>query len=342
MSMSDDQVRSFAESLMAPIFAGYLVKVNEVAQDKSDSKLLFMAREGYYLKQYWDAAYGSAIPNAYFYGNRILINRAVNVHDSSLWGRILGASYKNSVSQLLQARLGVTAGQASLVLHELKIEDRYVELPRDMLFMASLIKNLMSHNGLQSSFLETKKNYSMYVANALIDSEPIVCDLGFSGTFSKGLLEIINKPITTVYFQHLINSSDLVNQDKRLDFVSALAPTSSWELNPKIANLGIFLETMLRAPEKMVIDIDQSMKPKFSKTEDVSSEHLKAIKQIHDFAIPVVCELIDSGLSPQDLIKLAVEAVDFLSASSLQIPDSLKSVLKLHDDYSGFGTHSVT
>jgi predicted HAD superfamily hydrolase len=339
--MADDQVRGFAESLLAPIFAGYLVAVNEVAQSKSHAKLLFMAREGYYLKRYWDAAYGTAIPNEYFYGNRILINRAVNVHDDGLRGRILGSSYKNSIGQFLQARLGVTAERASLALQELNIEDKYIELPRDVLAMAKLLKSLMSQNELRSSFQDTKKHYSMYVENVLTDKDPIVCDLGFSGTFSKGLLEIVNKPITTVYFQHLIDPNDLVNHDKRLAFVSALAPTSSWNLNPQIAYMGIFLETILRAPEKMVIDIDQNLKPKFSKTEDVSSEHLKAIEQLHEHAIPVACELIKSGLHPHDLINLGVEAIDFLSVGSLQAPDSLKGVLKLHDDYSGFGAHSV-
>lgn len=340
--MADDQVKGFAESLLAPMFAGYLVAVNEVAQSKSHAKLLFMAREGHYLKRYWDAAYGTAIPNEYFYGNRILINRAVNVHDAGLWGRILGSSYKNSIGQFLQARLGVPADYASMFLRELDIEDKYIELPRDILAMSSLIKNLMSHDELKSNFQETKKHYSVYVENALTDKDPIVCDIGFSGTFSKGLLEIVNKPITTVYFQHLIAPNDLVNQDKRLAFVSALAPTSSWMLNPKIANIGIFLETILRAPEKMVIDIDQNLKPKFSKTDDVSAEHLKAIEHLHEFAIPVASELINSGLSPQDLINLAGEAIEFLNIGTLQIPVSLKGVLKLHDEYSGFGAHTVT
>jgi hypothetical protein len=329
-------VYGFADSVIAPIVAGYLARVQEVAQESERAKVFFLAREGWYLKKYWDSWNRNFANSEYLYCNRIIVNRAINIHSENTISNISSGFYTGELGEFLNARLSLDSVSCQYILEKLVLSPRItINLPEDRQFINGLIRSIYLDHTQNQQFVVSRANYLQYLQTTIAESEAIFCDVGFSGSASKAISGLINNRITNVFFQHYAEPKDLVSIPNNLQFVSTFARSASDEMESAIFKLSILFESIFRAPENLAVDIGSNGNVRFRNESDVTPQHLKAIDELHNLAAPSVAKLLGSNLQPYELVQLGSEAIDILFLRVPLIPEKLLTNLYLADDYCG-------
>ena len=334
--MRHPDVCGFADSVIAPIVAGYLARVQEVVNGSDSAKVFFLAREGWYLKKYWDSWNRNFANSEYLYCNRVLLNRAINIHSDKKISNISDGLYKGELGKFLHSRLDLDSVNCHYILEKRALSPRIrINLPEDRQFINELIQSIYFDRTQNQQFVLSRTNYLQYLQTTIAESEAIFCDVGFSGSASKAISGSINNRITSVFFQHYAGPNDLISIPDNLQFVSTFNPSSSDETESVIFKLAIFLESIFRAPENLAVDFGPNGNVRFRNESDVTLLHLKAIDELHNLAAPSVEKLLGSSLKPNELVQLGSEALDILFLRVPLIPEHLITNLELADDYCG-------
>lgn len=334
MKMHDLNI--FADSVVAPIVAGYLARVQEVAQESSNSRIFFVDREGWFFKKYWDSCVPGRRESEYLYCNRVIINRALNIHSSNTVPCISELNFEGDLGEFLFARLDLDALTYENFFQRLAVSPRTrITLPEDAALVDVVLRSVYRDHKIRQQLLFSRATYIQYLQAKFADSEVIFCDLGFSGSASKAISGMIKNKSTNVVFQHILEPNDLEGIPDGTKFVSVFAPATLIQSEPLIEKLSTLLESLFRGPENLAVGIGLSGNIRFRSKSDTSPQHLDVINEMHTYANPSVERLLRSRLSPEELVQLGREALDILYLRMPLIPADLDSNLGFDDDYTG-------
>jgi hypothetical protein len=334
--MKTHDLNGFSDSVVAPIVAGYLARVHETAQESNNSRIFFVAREGWFFKKHWDSCVTSRTKSEYLYCNRVIINRAINIHSAHTVPCISQLNFKGDLGEFLFGRMDLDAVAYKNVFQRLALNPRTrITLPEDAALINVVLRSVFRDHKIRRQLLSSRANYIEYLQTKFDDCEVIFCDLGFSGSASKAISSTVKNRITNVSFQHILEPNDLIGIPDGMKSVSVFAPATSIEAEPLIGELSILLESLFRAPENLAVGIGLSGNTIFRSKSDTSPQHLSVIHEMHELAAPSVQRLLKSNLNPDELVQLGREALDILYLRMPLIPRHLSSNLGFDDDYVG-------
>ena len=202
--------------LIGPIVLAYVLWLLKSAIKDNISKLLFIAREGYLLKQIFDSiqthpdvarTLKSRVDSLYLLASR----RATTVPAIFSVGDALGIldkHYHGTMYNLLKSRFGVEREY----LQEAGVVDSYVELPVEYENIAAVIKE--HFNVIANRAQIERHNYMRYLKDLGLleaNSQVAVSDLGYSGNIQKALSRLMEVPLNGYYFATCV---DVKERDK--------------------------------------------------------------------------------------------------------------------------------
>ena len=254
-------IRSVSQGVFAPVMLKYVDYLHKTS--KSDSRLLFLAREGYFLEQlykkYCESFGKEELEHVYFLTSRRATCVPQISHCSDIMD-LLNTKYNGKLSTLLNERFG---------LENIRVDkDEKISLPKDhakvMSILADYTKEILKEAKCE------KKLYLEYIDQELgenIDWEKIVLvDVGYSGTIQYYLMKILGTSLEGCYMACGYNMKpDLLNGTYR-------SPYAFWRDKSFITG-QLFLEAVMAAPHGQVV--------KFNKNHDKVEAILKPEKKLY-------------------------------------------------------------
>ncbi len=260
--------------IFAPIIVEYVIWLIQNALKYKRDKIMFMARDGYLLKEVFDVFKESVpeisyIKSKYVYASR----RAYSVANIKSFDEIedlLDTYYMGTLSNLLFTRFGINQD----VINDLKME---VKLPEDKEKVRSSINRFYS--SILKNAEKEKEELIKYFNNDVgeIDNA-VISDIGYSGTIQYYLSKLLGKSFDGYYFATDNKKKPLEIDGSSIKGFYIDGDECQGASDSLIHRYHLVLESILIAPTGQFVRLEQG-KPVF--TENDNSLYDKNILDIH-------------------------------------------------------------
>lgn len=305
---------------------------------KEDQELLFLAREGYFLKDLYELYFESSDrrknPNCYFLASRRASSGAAIKSEEDI-RTLLSGHYCGSVANLLRTRLGMDTRD--------KLSHCMVRMPEEIEDVMELIKDDIQ------ALLERSKNecdaYNTY-ADAMIKSAkevpPVVIDLGYSGTIQYYLTLALNRRIDGFY---LFTEPNKKPEKVGCSCASLFSREGDFCGNAIMDN-SLILESILQAPHGQVLHFVEDLtekagvRPVFRKEKLPPEEIFSMQKAVVEYALELAQFEKVAGHAIDLNPELAIHS--FLAViQSRMIPDEIMNIFSVEDFFCGNGVKRI-
>lgn len=325
-----DSFYDFGYTMIAPIILKYFTFLEKNIKDKKYDKLLFLAREGYYLqKLYKDFCKANNIkeqPNTYFLTSRRSVSVACikNINDAK---ELLSNGFEGNMRSLFKNRFGI---------EDTTIPNKFIKLDSDKNEVCEILEK--NFNKYLKNFKEETKTYKKYCEkNFNNKSRVAVIDLGYSGTIQYYLMKLNNIKMDGYYFTLTDNI-----KPKKLGGNCYGCFDSQKEPNEKnIYLFSMILEAFLTAPYNQLVKFDSKGEPIY-KNGELDQELLKKLDEIyegvHDFIFDMA-ELIKDNMDLSN--EFVCSNFSSLVFSDNVLSEKIRKIFKLENSYSLDATINV-
>ena len=272
----------FGYSIFGPIFIKYMNFLQKNMIENKYNKILFLAREGYYLqkiyKKYCSIFNQKEIKNYYFYTSRRATSVACieNKEDAK---QILSTGYEGNLRNLFKNRLGI---------EDKNIDDIFVKTSENMDKINETLENIYGNH--KKQFEQEKKEYLKYCKKYISKQEKIaISDLGYSGTIQYYLMKLLDKKMDGYYF----TLSDNLKPEKIGGKCYGCFDSKKENIEKNIFLFSMILETFLTAPYGQLIKMEKD-KPVY-RDENIDEELIKNLDEIYEGIIDFMNDI--SGIS---------------------------------------------
>lgn len=228
--------------VFGPVLLTFLLWLLEQSREARVSKLIFMSRDGYFLKEdfeYLCKLLGKRMDCCYLgISRQLAMTAAIESRDDLM--EFLSMPYTGSIPDMFEDRLGIT-GVAEISSGQLS---DYVE---------KYAREIEMH------IAEVKRNYRQYINGMGLHLSCAVVDLGYYGNNQRYLNKLSGLNMRGYYFNAHC-SDENVNagkQEMTACFQRTDDPTGE---NSQVLKRMIYLESFLTAPYGMVKAVDESGK----------------------------------------------------------------------------------
>ncbi|HBC0802988.1 TPA: HAD-IA family hydrolase, partial [Escherichia coli] len=196
---------------LGPLILGYMLWLGRNAKKDNISKLYFLAREGWLLKQVYDILHSTdenAVPSYYLYASR-RATRVAGLKNISDIIVLAGHPYQSGVTvgNLLSARFGVEANKISPdYFKQAGFTDENETLNADPQGRAKFIRlcRIISEVILTHAKMERRDYMNYLESTGFIDEpNPAVVDIGWRANMQGALASLTNKNILGYYYATL-------------------------------------------------------------------------------------------------------------------------------------------
>ncbi|WP_395344567.1 HAD family hydrolase [Ningiella sp. W23] len=306
-------LEDFGYQFLGPMCTQYFYALREMIKDCETNHepppfLVFLAREGYFFKQAFDAlVQQDLMPNierVYLRVSRTFLFR-ICIGDERTWDISLGHKYKGTLESLLTHRFGFSGNQARQLFDHTLLEEEVV-LPSDI----EKIKHYFQDNlkALNALTLQSMTDYTNYLRELGLNKsqtamKPFMIDLGYSGTIQKLLTILLGRDTRALYFMTTdAKVYDYNGAKAQMDFVfkNQVNMGDGYALLDK----SLFLESLLTSPNGQFLDIyarhhalGLSGKYQFVYgRESYAQTHFLELASVHKGAIEAVVHNIKNGI----------------------------------------------
>jgi hypothetical protein len=252
---------TYGKATLGPLFLYfYIWLINNFKSLEHEPTILFVSREGYYLKKIYDDFVKhlkdekvSKFKDVYFLTSRraTSVSSIENIDDIE---ELLDVKYNGTISNLFQNRFGVSLSN---------ISDEVIELPKDKERVLNIAKENLKK--VLEEAKKERKNYLKYIEKTIPnfkETNPFIIDLGYSGSAQYYLSKFTDKKIAAKYFSVSNNVKSLkINCEVDACFSDSV-PDKDY-LNNEIFNSSLMLECFLTAPGGQLIKFDENGDPIF-------------------------------------------------------------------------------
>lgn len=191
-----NKIEDVSQAIFAPVFLQFVSYIHKVSE--KDTKLLFLAREGFFLRQLYRKyckVFGyKEKSNYYFLTSRraASIPSICNFEDIN---QLLGDSYEGGLNNLLINRFGFDNNLLD------KQNNRSIVLPRDKGIVLNEIINLSDE--FYKNIQNEKENYLIYI-NQLLGKNfnwdhALLIDVGYAGSIQLYLMKLLKRKLHGCY-----------------------------------------------------------------------------------------------------------------------------------------------
>lgn len=281
-------LKTFAYAFHSPVIAKFIRYISQ--NTKKNDILLFLSREGYYLKKLYEYYNQNKHNNELIY---FLTSRKStilpSINDENDFESILNNEYNGNIKQYFEKNLEI----------DYKEEDFEITLPNDkekvLESMKKYKKEILKNSAIQ------RENYLKYINETIPDIKNksiTLIDLGYSGTIQYNLSKILNKNLKGLY---LTNSSNVKKyKENQLNF---LFDINEFDYS-FIYHYSLLLEYFLTAPFGQLQKFELKNKkitPIYNK-ETLDDDRKKTINEIY----AKVTEYIDDILNIEEIYKVNI------------------------------------
>lgn len=324
---SEDQMGYISLGVLFSKFTEWIVE-----KKIDQSKLLFLAREGYFLQKIYKqflsiTSKEKGDDSVYFLTSR----RAVSVAAIKSWDdvkEILEQFYRGKLSNLLYARLGYKWPE--------DLYDCEVEMPRDSNFVMEKI--FPYKDSILKIAQEEKNTYMKYLKEICSHDEKLtVVDVGYSGTIQYYLMKLMNENIDGLYLCTLYNKKP----EKIGGISNALYEnnTEEQQQNSKIYQSQLFLEAVLKAPYGQLLyfkENDDKAIPVFKEGNEYNAAIENVQKGILRFA-ETYWNLMKTFKNKWKTDENLAEDLLYYSLKGEWMPKRMEEIFIVEDDYCSNG-----
>jgi hypothetical protein len=314
-------LHEFGYNFLGPITSEYLFRLKEILNKNPSKKLLFLAREGYFLKMAYEklvqADFAVDIERQYLNVSRVFLFK-ITVGDPEARALSLKTNFDGTLRQLLSNRFGFT-----------------LQLPL-------LEEKLAGVSDQLSALVEQSKiAYLQYLQSLSIPDNSLMIDLGYSGTIQKLLTYLLHKNTRGIYFittkqgQHKIDKHTATMHSVYKDRVSLGDGYT-------MLDRSLLLEALLTSPQGQFCDIKKSLEEVSGPYQFLFGKKVYAqlnpheLKCIHDGALECIldCARHDIRFSIQEIEEL----FESYATQRGLFPRVVWPLFDVDDDVSGNGS----
>lgn len=341
MQSTTRELQGFGYRFLGPVITAFFDSITqEMNSSKESSKLFFLAREGYFLKQLYEKyciqkGCLSDESNEYLLCSRAFLFKLA-LTDEALIPLTLQHHYSGTFSNFICRRYGFNGTDLNRIAKELphlskalkskvKLPSQAVDISNKMCEISSLFMPELSHK---------KELYLNYLNQIGFNEKHLsVVDIGFSGTIQTLLSRLTGRKITGHYMVTTEKAVDTENCTFYGHFSSSQAFGGGYALLDR----SLYLESMLTAPHGQVIDIIQvDGAVEFSYAGKTQAQHnFEILEQVVKGA-----EQYMEDVLPEQLQLTAEEVPQYYAAlisDPSLFPEGVHSILEVDDHISGFG-----
>ena len=333
-----DDPREMGYACFGPILLYFTLWLYNLSRKRNIRHLLFLAREGYLLKELFQIAENAlgktGLRQTYLLCSRRAVSVPALTSEQDIL-KLLDAPYQGSFENLLVSRFGLDLGQTRGLATNQKnlLHGDAVRLPEDRDRIATELLRIKKR--ILENAERERRAYLRYLKKiGAFDSEACgVIEIGFSGTIQKYLARLTGKATEGFYFvtSERAKGHPLV---KRMHscFGSYLKPNSG---NP-VYDYSLILESVLTAPQGQLLRFDPDGNAVFA--ENVHSEaQWPIIRAIQLGIIDYVHKTIGWFKEALPEFESAKETAIFFFQQLVENPQvisrSLREILKFDDAY---------
>lgn len=223
--------------VFGPVILSFLLWLLERVKEDKTEKLVFMSRDGYFLKEDFDylcESLNKKQDSCYIGISRQLAMMAAIEDDSSLLEYIY-MPYSGNVSELLEDRLGI------------KIEE---ETGKDLQEYIEKYKK-----EIWQRITNVRRNYLNYLQKENLNNHCAIVDLGYYGNNQRYLNKLLGLNMQGFYFNVNISEKNGNVRHQKMTGCFQIQDDLTGEKSQILKNM-IFIESLLTAPYGMVKEID--------------------------------------------------------------------------------------
>jgi predicted HAD superfamily hydrolase len=286
---------SLGYAVIGPVIFAYLSWLLRTSIKDNVSKILFLAREGYLLKQIFDMIRAHTgvtnrpnlkIESFYLLASRraTMVPAIYNMEDALV---LLKRHYNGKLYNLMEARFGLD----QIYLKNKGVNNVYVELPNDLQQVTAVVREHFDAIG--ATALEERECYLKYLENIGIKGAKggvAISDLGYSGNIQKALSKLLGTSLRGYYFATCF---DVEDDDKLGNKFQGFFTEND---NPMITESAVYryslvLESILTSPDGQLAFFEDSsgkVLPVFGKPNDQFND----LKKIHEGITAYCCDML--------------------------------------------------
>ena len=333
-----DSLEKISKTFLAPMIFE-LIKFIDKKSDSND-KLLFLAREGYYLEKIYEeyCSKFSLKPKKHYY---FLASRkatmSATIENTNDIKNSINRDYKGTIKTFFKSVYDL----------DYNGDDFEIILPNDLEKVYEIIKKYK--NDIIGKSNQYKEAYMEYI-NSIIDVQNdniVIVDLGYSGTIQYHLSKMLNKSLKGIY---LTNSNSVKKYDKtsKLLFAYDINENIMYE---KIYHYSLILEYFLSAPygqlqffskeKNKIVPVYNDETNDSKKNENIQkmfqyiNQYIERMKELNDlYPVDITKELLCSNyisIVESNIITRSVkDEFEFMDSFS---SDKTKNVFKIISRY---------
>ncbi|NVZ62046.1 methyltransferase domain-containing protein [Pseudomonas gingeri] len=304
-------------------------------------RVLFLARDGFYLKEIFDRHYAPlcGIRTEYFFCSRqsllaVLWGQGIEVEDLFQGGRFSG-----TLNALLKARLGFAVAGS----------DEFIVLPGDE---ARVRKHVQKHHEAISHYCTGQMDaFSAYVGTQGIEQTEryALVDLGYAGTIQYRLQKILKRPLDGFYMNTNLAAQQVVEDGGRIQGFFNDALHLNRPMQPVEAH-SLALEAVFTAPHPQVVgytlaaaDAEVQTRIVFS---DKAQPALDLVHAVQEGVGKYFSSLLDaygrSVLTVDFSPMTAQSPFELMIEGGMVLPEAFSCRFKVEDDFCGNGELNVS
>jgi predicted HAD superfamily hydrolase len=225
--------------VFGPVVLTFLLWLKQESAKSHVPYLIFMSRDGYFLKEDYDflcSMTGENQNSRYIGISRQLAMSASITNEKDLL-EYLSMPYSGTIRELFEDRLGIT-GVAEIPEGT---PEQYIE---------------KYHTEIWKKLSKIRKNYLRYLKSMKLDENAAVVDLGFYGNNQRYLNKLLDTAFTGYYFNANLSEQNINTHSQKMSacFQKGSDPTGA---QSQVLKKMIFVESVLTAPYGMVKEIDE-------------------------------------------------------------------------------------
>lgn len=345
-------LKDFGYQFLGPMCTRYFESLKGVINaHKSDAKqnkkplsLVFLAREGYFFKNAYEALVKQKmmpdIARCYLRVSRTFLFR-ICITDQATWDISLGHNYSGTLETLLTHRFGFSGNQARRLFSEDLLE-KDIELPEDLDQVKALFEERLSL--LNELTIDSRSDYIAYLRTQGMfeDNVPVMIDVGYSGTIQKLLTILLAKDTHGLYFMTTKGGEHTFGEA-----TASMQPVFKDEVvmgeGYLMLDRSLFLESLLTSPNGQFLDI-YARHPALGLNEQYqfvygresyTQTHFFELSTVHDGAIEAVLHNFSNNIhfSNQEI----EDMYELYTSHRRMMPSSAYPLFDVDDAISGNG-----
>lgn len=286
-----NDVKQLSKMFHAPMLYQYFNFIN--SNISKGEKLLFLAREGYYLEKLYDVYNKNfnIVSNKHYYflaSRKATISCTLDSVDAI--NKSLNREYNGGLKALLKNSYDI----------EYEGKDIDILLPKDCDKVKNILKDYYDEIIKNSKI--NKKNYAKYIDSIFDVNKDKVCilDLGYSGTIQYNLSKMFDRDFKGIY----LTNSDIVKKYSDKSKLLFCFDINDNEYYKKVYYYSLILEFFLTAPYGQLIKFEiknKKVKPVYN-DESLSEVNKECIEKIYNG----VLEYFDDIKQINDIYKINI------------------------------------